>query len=504
MAKHLADNPSKKDSPMHYRCLTLLLICSFLFAGCSRSNEVELAREKAEAEAAKAKAEAELARVELEKLKAAQSESQPVQTPKKQPSAPAKQPNEPASPPAEESSAAASPPPPGKLILERQMIRPGVLRSFHVVHGQYGAQPKLEPGTGVTLTGGHTAPALWTKEYLGKKYRAEFEMKLGNEHAWVVCVLNGPGYGNSFEGGYGCRINQRHIALLRDGKEVETVDRPQGAGEWSRIQANVDGGNIEITLDGVPFAAMEDAEPLDGPANGWLGLVGREVTLRNLKIWSPESDTKRERQLTPPVTEQPAPNGELLYELKLAGAELGSEWHKTQPEFSKSKDGALILQGPNGTPNVVLDKPLTGDVACEVEFEFHDKEAVNFSLALWSSEKVPTSLDEINQCGGWRVGLPEGNGKSAVFWHGQADGGQGVWRQGSLLTSTAYYAPISGRKYLVRVETHGENLRVFLDGGLLLEAKRPAPAPSTPTFFGMRQIYGGSKVFAVRIFKLAE
>jgi len=45
-------------------------ICSLIVAGCSRSNEAEVAKAKAEAEAAKAIADVERAKLELEKLKA--------------------------------------------------------------------------------------------------------------------------------------------------------------------------------------------------------------------------------------------------------------------------------------------------------------------------------------------------------------------------------------------------------------------------------------------------
>jgi hypothetical protein len=382
-------------------------------------------------------------------------------------------------------------------------MKPGMQRVLNFVFGQYGSQPKLEAGVGLKLAGGHTAPAVWAKQYLGEKYRVEYEMKLGNEHAWAVCVLNGPGHGNSHDAGYGCRIDQRNVKLLRDGKEEETIARPQGGGEWARVQADVDGGSIEVMLDGITVAAMEDPQPLTGPANGWFGILGREVTLRNLKIWSPEADTNRERQLTPPETEKTAVNGELLYELNLQAGELGPEWNKTQPDAVNIKDAAMVLQRGNGAPDVILSNPLTPDLACEVEFEYHDKEAVNFSVALLSSEKAPATIEEINACDGWRVMLPSGNGNSAIRWHSKADTGDPMWREGTTLASTGYYAPIPQRKYTVRLETHGDELRVFLDGGLLLKAKSPAAVPTTPMFFDMRQIYGGSKVHAARIYKIA-
>jgi hypothetical protein len=46
---------------------------------------------------------------------------------------------------------------------------------------------------------------------------------------------------------------------------------------------------------------------------------------------------------------------------------------------------------------------------------------------------------------------------------------------------------------------------VFLDGGLLLAAKRPAASTvrDLPVFLCLGQIYGGSKVYAIRVYDLA-
>jgi len=486
------------------------LICSLIVAGCSRSNEAEVAKAKAEAEAAKAKAEAELAKLELERLRAAQSKPEPAaksahesQTPAKTTAKIAKSESrnsKSSSPP--QSAGKSTTPPPGPLVFEHTLQKPGFKKLMTVAHGQYGAQPKLDPGVGVKLTGGHTAPAVWAKQYLGVKYRVEFEMMLDNEYSWAVCVLNGPGYGNGHNAGYGCRVNVQGVTLLRDGKEEESVEKHTPHGEWAHVEANVNGGSIEVLLNGVPVAAMEDAEPLTGPANGWFGLVGREVTFRNLQIWSPESDTTRERQLTPPKSEKLAANGKLLYELNLSGNELGKEWYKTQPEHTNVQSGVLILQGPNGSPHVVLDKALEGDLACEVEFEYRDAEAVNFGLALLFLPKAPESIEEINQCEAVQVALPNNQGSPAILWQKRSDGAQGVWREGELLSSTGYFAPIPDRKYVARIEAHGGDVRLFLDGGLLLKAKRSDAPSASQAFFSMRQIYGGSAVRAVRIFQL--
>jgi hypothetical protein len=77
----------------HRLIVMLLIACSLLLAGCSRSKEAELARIQAEAEAAKAKAEAERAKLELEKLKA---ERAPKQSPQSAPAQAAPTPAQPA------------------------------------------------------------------------------------------------------------------------------------------------------------------------------------------------------------------------------------------------------------------------------------------------------------------------------------------------------------------------------------------------------------------------
>jgi hypothetical protein len=155
---------------------------------------------------------------------------------------------------------------------------------------------------------------------------------------------------------------------------------------------------------------------------------------------------------------------------------------------------------------LILTKPLTPDVAYEVEFEYPTDEAVNLALMLWFAEKPPQAAKDC--AGGWKVDLPIGNGNTTIRWHsGPADDPKENFETRSAqLVSTPYYAPVSKRKYVARLETQGDELRVFLDGGLVLTAKRPAEAaaPTMPLFAGMRQFYGGSKIHSVRVFQIAK
>ena len=84
--------------------------------------------------------------------------------------------------------------------------------------------------------------------------------------------------------------------------------------------------------------------------------------------------------------------------------------------------------------------------------------------------------------------------------------GEGAWSQAPVVVSTGYYAPVPEEKHQVRLEVRGDELRVFLDGGLLLTAKRPegSKSPASPAFLALRQIYGSSKVHAVRVYQLGS
>src|SRR5262249_30222474 len=153
---------------------------------------------------------------------------------------------------------------------------------------------------------------------------------------------------------------------------------------------DVRGGDITITLNGVTVAQLSDAEPLTGPLHGWFGLTANGADFRNLRIWTPARDTSRARQLTLPATEKPAANGALLYELKIAGKELGAEWWQSIPQEMSVDTGRMVFTSQGNLPPVViLTKPLNPGLACDVEFEYQTPSATGFAVMLWSARKAP-------------------------------------------------------------------------------------------------------------------
>jgi hypothetical protein len=423
-------------------------------------------------------------------------------------------PPEPAAPPASEPTPG---PRPLALVFDHPLSKSDTLDRLYCFFGQYGGQAVIVPGSGLQLRGGHTPTMVWARPFLGDHYRVQFDVQL-KERGWAGWVLNGPGYGNSPNTGYGCRFDKTTFSLRREGVEAQALalPRPIVPGEWATVQVEVSTGKITVTVNGLPIPQFSDAEPLTGPLHGWFGLTSGEAFFRNLRLWSSAPNTSRERQLSPPATEKPLANGKLLYELKLAAGGLGSEWWKSQPSNVAVENGTLVFSGdPNGLPGLILSKPLNPELACEVEFEYpaqaaagHDYEAVNLSVQLWFAKKAPQVGKDCD--GGWLVYLPQGDGQTRVYWEkGGKDAREDLIVFGAApppLASTPYYAPVSRRKYLARIETHRDSLRVFLDGGLLLTAKRPgSAAPGTmPIFLGLRQyfLWGGSKVHAVRVYQI--
>src|SRR5262249_47343684 len=157
----------------------------------------------------------------------------------------------------------------------------------------------------------------------------------------------------------------------------------------------------------------------------------------------------------------------LLYELKIAGKELGAEWWQSIPRAMSVDNGRMVFTSTgNVPPTVILTRPLNPGLACDVEFEYQTPHANGFAVMLWSARKAP---EKSQQCdGGWHVDFPLHNGRTLAFWHrGPKDGPENYVfsTHGPVVASTPYYAPIAGRKYHARVEATREGLRVFVDGG---------------------------------------
>jgi serine/threonine protein kinase len=408
-------------------------------------------------------------------------------------------------------------PPALRLVFDHPLTKDDTLQFFNVARGQhqYISEVKVLREAGLVLDGGHTTSVVWPKVYLGDWYRVQFEARVPEDMP-VGFTLGGPGYGNSLATGYFCRFDKTSFGLCREDRQVSStpIPRPFRAGDWVAVAAEARAGELTVTLDGMPVLNYADNAPLTGPLHGWFGLAGgtsnaqksdlARVAYRNLRVWSSATETRREPAFTPPVTAKPLPNGKLLYEFK--PGDFDAEWFKTQPDNAGMEQGAIVLSGENnGRPELVLDKPLPPtNLACEVEFEY-PIHVLNFGISLLHAARPPRCSKDCD--GGWQVQFPVGIGCTQVRWHRVRDDDykNELHTEFPEIASTPFYAPIAGRKYLARVETGGDSFRVFLDGGVLLTAKRPADAAASdlPTFLRLGQIYGGSKVHAVRVYQLA-
>lgn len=468
--------------------VSAFLVLIVLGSGCSRSGETRLQE---------ARAEAEPARAEQAGPKTGPSEVAPV--PQATVSAGASTPEIPA----------ALPPRSEKLVFDDPLTAPEALEQFSCAFGQYGARATVEYGVGMKMDGGHTSPMVWAKPYLGEDYRAEFEIRI-NEPGWAAWTLNGPGTGNSTESGYWLHLIKRTLdapgdyyrgSLRRLGTELQAADLPAAvpSGEWVPVRAEFQGGKIAVTVAGHRVIELHDPHPLTGALHGWFGLMAGNSVFRNLRIWSSSAEPNREPQFVPPPTKPPSANGELVYELKLSGETLGPEWWIAHPEGAGvGVDESILILGDRGNATfpIQLQQPLQGDLACEIEFEYPTCEALNLSLSLGYAERPPESPDDIET--GWSIGLPNGDGRFLIRWREkQADKG---------VVATPFYAPLAERKHVARIESRGTGLRVFLDGGLLLESPTPEglTMPATPAFLRLRQFYSQSLIHGLRIYRLDD
>ena len=397
----------------------------------------------------------------------------------------------------------------GPVVFEQSLSAANTLDHFQVALGQYGSRVTVAPD-GLILGGGHVAPVVWPKRHLGHRYRVQFEVQMKESH-WAGCLFNGPGYGNSDRGSYYFGFTNDRFWFHRKGVELlkENLPQPFALGEWAKVQAEIHDGAIALTINGTNVLQWSDTRPLTGPLYGWLGLVGDHSrsegpVFRNLQLWSAAPD--RVPQWTPPPTGNLAPDGPLLYEFKPDAQRLNKDWWLSRsPNVTLLDDAVKLNLVPfsNDSPAMILSKPLTHDLACEIEFTYLTNEALNLQFMLWFAKHAPQTVDDYES--GWVVKLPNGGGEIEAQWHRapRSDGNTPTERE-SHVDATSYYAPIPRRAYLARLETHGDELRVFLDGGLVLAARRPAEVvvPTTPIFLGIRQFFTTSKIHGVRIYQI--
>jgi hypothetical protein len=163
--------------------------------------------------------------------------------------------------------------------------------------------------------------------------------------------------------------------------------------------------------------------------------------------------------------------------------------------------GVLGLNGDNnGNPRAYLTKPLPADdIACEIEFDYPAQPAINLTITLFRAPSFSLDANDVEET--TQLVLPDGGGTNLMYHHFPKDG-----TPNAVLAATPYHAPVVGRKYVARIETVGDTLRVFLDGGLLLKAKKPhnAQRAKLPQFLGFGLHLASANVHAVRVNQIAS
>ena len=294
------------------------------------------------------------------------------------------------------------------------LATPDALDSFYCTSGLYGPYGKwmlaeVVEGAGIKINDGFTQTGLWAPVSVGSSYRVSLEAMQDDEFrdSRVRLLLGGPGYGNNTETSYCVLVKEKDAVLMREGIECcsASLPSPKVPGRWFQLEAQVERGDIRVLFDGVPILQYTDSQPLTGALHRWVGFVGRGATwYRNLQISSPQLDAKAERELLPPLSDPPLPNGSIIYELAMEETSLAKDWWLSWPEAVNINDGSLDLRDPNAVSLLLLKRPLHGDVAMEAEIEYPTAETLNFQMAFWAADRLPES--PADRVGGWFVWLP--------------------------------------------------------------------------------------------------
>ena len=378
-----------------------------------------------------------------------------------------------------------------KPCLQRALLAPG----------QYGG--RFDVNGALILSGVHTTSAAWWNCPVGDAFALSFDLKAkGGEPCVWLC---GPGYGNSVDVGYTLRFapegGELRMQLHREGKPVALplLKTPFLRDDWYHFDLVRNKGAIAIHVDGERLGEWTDPAPLAGPAHAFVALGGSHgffgadgTWYRALAIRMPKADADRlaaepvERVFDPPAARPPAPNATPLATDDFAQDGLAQWTIADRPEAVRKTEDGVVLRGPNAWPCLWRNKPLVGDFAAEFEMRyFSGGEALNLHVRLRMGEFLDPKSQSFQ---GWSVSFPRGDGTVLIDWFGPEG-------KAHCLASTPRFAPSQGRPYVLRIEKKANTLRIFSNGGFLLEATAPGPVPPEALFYpGMLQIYGGSLV----------
>ena len=426
------------------------------------------------------------------------------------------------------------------VVFEDPLTDPASPARFHFSKGQYGGHVVVDSEQALSIGSSHTTSALWVKTPVSDRYEFSFEVRL-LEH-WSLYVWgSGPGHGNADGVGYCFKLDQKKGkgSLCREGEEISEFPMPEGLAsqEFHRIRLLRHGARLVFSVDNRVLVDSEDLAPLSGALCSRVGfgskggraglgpdalMVCRNVVLRRPALSREEESVLATVPLSPEATVPPAENRETLFEATAADM-VGERWFHSQPDDSSVHEGnKLVLSGFNGKPTVMHTAPITGDFAFEVSFEYvapvfprppldpgksygenwlrAGGEELNLHMVVSYAKQFPGPEEFVDfvkdRPTGWEVALPHGDGTHVVRW---TEG-----RDQQDIAENPHYAPIGGRKYTARLERHGEAVRLFLDGALLLSADQPVQlvGPDMPAFLGVYQYYGGSIIHKASAYRI--
>ena len=285
--------------------------------------------------------------------------------------------------------------------------------------------------------------------------------------------------------------------------QATDLANPCTAWQTFKVGINRDMGHIAITINDSTLFDATDVDPLPEQLHSWVGIgsVGggwtTGVRYRNMVIETSEKAAdSATTALTPPVISIPCTNLARIYELNMSAHTLRKDWWCSERQFVRFEDKTMIMTGPNGTPECILNKPITGDFALNVQMEYLSNEAVNFSVPLYFAQGATLDTTNDPQC---RLMFPEGHGMTEINWLVPG-------AKTENLAQTPYYAPVFGKVYALRLERVGAKLSVFVNGGLLLTAMMPSE--DTPengrVYIGVAQQYSGVKIHGLSVESIAR
>ncbi|MEN6644021.1 MAG: hypothetical protein ABFE08_16410 [Armatimonadia bacterium] len=399
-------------------------------------------------------------------------------------------------------------------------------KAFYCSVGQYGGGLERAAQAGLRVWGSWTNTAMWLQQPLSDQWLLTVEVgypkedKSGQAAIW----LNGPGHGTSVKAGYCIQVGRTEGAMYGPGTTGRfTVAPPFAAESYHIVNVLRKGPQFSLWLDGQEIGSFEDTASLSGPLYSRIGigaLGGSEVYYRNLRIQAvpptPAALTEMSKMPAAPApTTPPAPNGELLAEVKMDGQ--NPDWHISMPQSTFWRGDRVILCGTS--PRLLWQKGTTQDFAFEADVQYVPRkypdplmvpeaqpdrylatgaaEAELFMFVRFASVVPIDPKDEYQPPpgAGWHFSFNQQDHR--LVWR-DAEGRQGE------ATSVPAFCPFGGNRYTVRVEVRHDLIRAYVNGALVTET--PLGDHSWPAnqkaFAAVGNLFEGVTVYGARIYAL--